>query len=243
MTVTSTNGNGAHPDAVASFTQLEELNRQVERGSLFTQATLQKGFERIEGTEQLLGAVIRALTLKGVVSAEELGVTIEELDPEEASAAIEDAAILDPTPPNIRWPSIAVRVEGEDEDEPAVQVDCAARMHICQAVCCRLKFPLSAAEVEQGNIKWDIGHPYIIRQDANGWCTHNADGTRGCEIYDERPGVCRKYSCYGDGRIWSDFDNMVLNHEWLDNNLGGDDMHISAATPPSMEAMIVQKPF
>jgi hypothetical protein len=39
-------------------------------------------------------------------------------------------------------------------------------------------------------------------------------------VYADRPGVCRHYSCANDERIWKDFENMELNHEWLDANLG-----------------------
>jgi Fe-S-cluster containining protein len=84
-------------------------------------------------------------------------------------------------------------------------------------VCCTLPFPLSAAEVEAGEVRWDLGHPYVIRQDAAGYCVHNESDHSGCSIYDRRPGVCRGYSCANDDRIWLDFDNMVLNEEFLRN--------------------------
>jgi hypothetical protein len=41
-------------------------------------------------------------------------------------------------------------------------------------------------------------------------------------VYHKRPGVCRSYSCAHDERIWKDFDNMVLNHEYLDNRKRAD---------------------
>jgi hypothetical protein len=31
--------------------------------------------------------------------------------------------------------------------------------------------------------------------------------------------VCRGYSCAKDERIWKDFDNMILNEEWIEANL------------------------
>jgi len=240
--VTHNNGHGERSESYASLTQLGELDRQVERGSLFTQATLQRSMQRIEGAEMLLAAVVRSLTAKGVVSAEELGVSFEDDDEaDDDQAPPEDAAVsaaVAAAPPSIKWPTIAVRVDDPDPaTRPEVQVDCAARMHVCQAVCCRLKFPLSAAEVDGGQVKWDIGHPYIIRHEADGWCTHNDSTTRGCRIYDDRPGVCRRYSCYGDARIWADFDNMVLNQEWIDAHLSdrGRELHVSAALPSMHE--------
>ena len=35
----------------------------------------------------------------------------------------------------------------------------------------------------------------------------------------DRPGICRHYSRANEERIWSDFENMELNHECLDANL------------------------
>ena len=103
-----------------------------------------------------------------------------------------------------------------------VEVDCDARMHVCKAVCCTLPFPLSAEEVEAGDVRWDLGHPYVIRQSAEGYCVHNDRTTGGCDVYDKRPGVCRGYSCAEDTRIWADFDNMVLNEEFLSSRKRND---------------------
>ncbi|MDQ4098381.1 MAG: YkgJ family cysteine cluster protein [Actinomycetota bacterium] len=231
------NGNGA--GVYASRGQLAELDRQVERGSLFTQATLQRGFRRIDEAESLVAAMIRALTAKGIVSEEELGVVLHDND--EAAQADDGAAesgeeeeVL-PVQPTINWPTIALRVDDPDVGEaPEVIVDCDARMHVCHAVCCKLKFPLNTEEVETGVVKWDIGHPYIIRQESSGWCTHNDTATGRCGIYADRPGICRRYSCANDTRIWKDFDNMVLNDEWISEHLGRRDLHITSVLP-SME--------
>ena len=46
-------------------------------------------------------------------------------------------------------------------------------MHVCQAVCCKLDFALTADEVENGVLRWDLGRPYLIRHEADGWCAHN----------------------------------------------------------------------
>jgi Fe-S-cluster containining protein len=92
-------------------------------------------------------------------------------------------------------------------------------MHICHAVCCKLNFALTAEEVDAGKVKWDLGFPYIVRHDADGLCTHNDRATGGCGVYADRPGICRRYSCANDRRIWKDFEKMELNSEWLDEHL------------------------
>ena len=135
---------------------------------------------------------------------------------------------------SLRWPAIAVRVDPAEETQ-LEPVDCAARMSVCQAVCCRLKFALSQDEIERGHVKWDIGHPYVIRQDSSGYCSHNDCASRSCTIYEDRPRLCREYSCRNDKRIWADFDAMVLNTEWINQHLGEGDAILLVDADPSPE--------
>ena len=39
------------------------------------------------------------------------------------------------------------------------------------------------------------------------------------EWYENRPSVCKKYSCANDKRIWKDFEKMEIDREWIDENL------------------------
>ncbi len=216
----------------ASRTELLELDRQLERGSLFTQASLERSIHRLRQAESLMADLVTALDAKGVVSVQELGVRFADQGAEDG----EDEAVED-TSARVGWPSIALRVDDPDgPTTPDVLVDCDARMHVCHAVCCKMKFPLSAPEVDAGSVKWDIGHPYVIRQESTGYCTHNDTATGHCGVYAERPAICRRYSCANDGRIWKDFDNMVLNHEWLDEHLGQRDLHVHTVFPSMDEA-------
>jgi Fe-S-cluster containining protein len=141
--------------------------------------------------------------------------------------------------PTITWPAVAIREDPPEEhrDAPAT-VDCDARIHVCKAVCCRLKFPLSTAEIEEAIVKWDIGHPYLIRHESDGYCTHNDRSAHGCTVYERRPTVCRTYSCVGDKRIWADFDAMELNHAWIEEHLGGDDGMYFDSVVASMEVPV-----
>jgi hypothetical protein len=194
-----------------------ELERQVERGSMFNQAVFQKSFTRLSTVEAVVWELVDQLLERGVVAAEDLpGANAAQAEAEARSLAVEEE------PAMMRWPAVAIRVDPTDPDE-AEPVDCAARMSVCQAVCCRLKFALNQEEVERGVVKWDIGHPYVIRHDSTGYCSHNDQSTHGCGVYGERPTLCRRYSCRHDARIWSDFDGMVLNREWIDNHLAGGD--------------------
>ncbi|HEX8691021.1 MAG TPA: YkgJ family cysteine cluster protein [Longimicrobium sp.] len=181
------------------------LESQVEAGGLFTHSALSLHAERINRVEAFLYGLADALLDGGQVTEEELRAraarAAEEL--KETGETLSGGVLLrvDPDPP-----------------AAAATVDCAARMHVCRAVCCRLSFPLSAPEIEGGKIRWELGKPYFARKDATGRCVHlGADC--GCGVYHDRPQVCRGYSCEKDERIWKDFDGMVLNQEWIDQNL------------------------
>jgi Fe-S-cluster containining protein len=235
----TSNGSGHGTGrAELALAALAELDRQLERGSFFNQAVFQRGFSRLEQVETLLARLVDVLSAQGVVAPDELGfVTSESMNGESAPSLEEGGEVpaAEAGEAGIVWPSVALRVD--DPDEPlraGVEVDCGSRMHICRAVCCRLKFPLSCEEVDSGTVKWDIGHPYVIRHESSGYCTHNDTGTGCCRIYGDRPAVCRRYSCAGDTRIWTDFEGMILNQAWIDEHLGARDLHV-AAVVPSME--------
>ena len=106
----------------------------------------------------------------------------------------------------------------------------------CASVA-RRRRPRPSPAVGAGRVKWGIGHPYVLSHASAGYCVHNATATRSCAVYEDRPGVCRRYSCVGDTRIWSDFDAMVLNHEWLDTHLSVNDLHV-ASVVPEMEVLV-----
>jgi len=200
-------------DAQDGPEKLEELDRQVERGALFMHASFDRIAARASGIESRLVELIEVLEDRGVIGAAEL------TPPPPAHPAPAPAPGQEQDAPPIQWPALALRGQ-VGPPKPAVEVNCAERMHICHAVCCKLSFALTAEEVDAGKVKFDLGFPYMIRHDADGYCTHNNRETGFCGVYEDRPGICRHYSCAGDGRIWKDFDKMELNQEWLDANLG-----------------------
>ena len=91
------------------------------------------------------------------------------------------------------------------------KVDCASRLHVCKASCCKLPLALSKEDVEEGVLRWDLGRPYIIAHGPDGFCVHLDRAQRCCSIYAQRPIPCRGYDCSRDARIWLDFENKVLN--------------------------------
>jgi Fe-S-cluster containining protein len=215
------------PDPVA------ELDRQVQRGSMFTQAVLQRTSQRISETETILARVIDQLAAGGLLDPEAMGLHADD------EPTVDSDELPELPPPTITWPAVAIREDPPEGDEvPPATVDCSARMHVCKAVCCRLKFPLSAGEVEQGAVKWDIGHPYLIRHESDGYCTHIDRPTHACGVYASRPTVCRTYSCVGDRRIWVDFDAMELNHAWIEEHLATTDGMFLESVIASMDVPV-----
>ena len=186
---------------------LDRLGRQLERGSLFTHTALGRGFVRLRELESFVYGLIDALIAREVITedevAEAVGLVRGQLD---AAGEIPE-------------PGVALRVAETEAAAPPVAVDCAARMHVCHAVCCKLDVVLSAREVEDGKAKWDLGRPYLLRHESDGLCTHNDRKTGRCGIYGNRPVPCRRYTCATDERIWKDFEKMELNDEWLAENL------------------------
>ncbi len=263
---------GAHlmtPDLmtqVATAQDIDELDRQVQRGSQFTLAILHRSAQRLGRAEAILGGVLDVLQAKGLVTTDDLDAALA------ADAALADDDVLadgglaadddsddgrpaggvddePPSAPVVGWPSVALRADPDPSPEPAAAsaaagpaVDCASRLAVCQAVCCRLRFTLSAEEVDGGAVRWDIGHPYVIRHDARGTCVHNDPATSACSVYADRPQVCRRYDCTLDGRIWKDFDGMVLNEEWITENLGPRDITVAAVVPAMMPTPVTISP-
>lgn len=186
------------------------LDRQVERGGIRTQQLLNRSFERISELEAILLGLVDRLVAAGVVTEEEL---VSAAGQVEAEAAVrgenQDHLVL-------------LREDPPGDPPEAAFVDCAARMHVCHAICCRLAVALSAGEVEAGRLRWDLGNPYRLRREADGRCTHQDRATGWCGAYDDRPRPCRTYSCAGDPRIWKDFAAMELNDEWAAASLQPD---------------------
>jgi Fe-S-cluster containining protein len=207
--------SSAEPEPAADpEASLNELERQVERGSFFTHTAIGHTALRLGEVESFVYGMIDVLMTKGVVAADELKAAAEKVRKELVDRG------------DVPHVGVALRVDEIDEAEPAqptfVPVNCAERMHICHAVCCQLDFALSQEEVEAGQVKWDLGRPYYIRHGANGFCVHNDRQTGCCGVYEHRPAVCKGYSCAHDRRIWKDFENMELNVEWLTEHFTGD---------------------
>lgn len=121
-------------------------------------------------------------------------------------------------------PRLLKRFEGQDpgvviQDSPhdkyqapgEASIACASRLSLCQAVCCKMVFPLSRQDIDERIIQWDLGRPYVIAKGEDGYCRHLDRACLCCTEHKARPLPCRVYDCRNDPRIWLDFDRRAIN--------------------------------
>ena len=123
----------------------------------------------------------------------------------------------------LRWLVARVHHLERDKYDPAheVAIDCASRLPLCRAACCRLGFFLGNQDLEEGVVRWDLARPYHVKQREDGYCVHCTTAERRCEVWAQRPVACRAYDCRGDARIWLDFEARIPNPA-LDAKPAGD---------------------
>lgn len=210
---------GMSPPA-GGATSLDGLERQVERSGVRTQSLFNRTFERLSEVEAMLLGLLDVLLAHKVITEAEIEPAVRRI--EEQVVARGDEQLQ----------AVALRTDdAAAAARPEAVVDCAARMHVCHAVCCKLAVKLDATEVEGGRLRWDLGRPYYLRKEADGRCTHQDRSSGGCGAYADRPKPCRQYSCAGDRRIWKDFDRMILNDEWLASHFKADEPQFITVAP------------
>jgi hypothetical protein len=151
---------------------IARIERQLERGSLFTHTALSKNAEEACEVASLAFGLVDLLVQKGVIAHHEVL--------ESARAVREEMHAQG----EMTGPGVALRIDAPAEPgRETVLVNCQERLPICKAICCKLSFALTAQEVEDGHVRWDLGMPYNIRQEASGFCTHLQDDPRGCGVY------------------------------------------------------------
>lgn len=153
--------------------------------------------EAQEGVRQAVDgrALAQLLLDKGIITAEEL---------EAARQSAEREITADRAD---RWKGPWLTTP---TDDPEATVDCATRHPHCQATCCSLyRVYLTADEVRRGDLLWDLAIPYALPRGPEGQCAYFDPSTLGCRVWQNRPWVCRAYTCAQDKDVWDDFSNMV----------------------------------
>jgi hypothetical protein len=185
---------------------------EVAGGLLYCHSRLNSNTSKLLESSSFLYALVELLTEKGLLQLDEL----EERKREVAVRLLD--SFLD------RGMGVAMQADERDKytfDE-TVEIDCENRVDLCKAACCRMSFALSQQDVEEGVIKWDLGRPYLIAQDSEGYCSHLDRESSCCRVRAQRPLPCRGYDCRQDNRVWLDFEKRIVNPDleqlFADNN-------------------------
>jgi Fe-S-cluster containining protein len=179
----------------------EKMRAEVAGGLRYTHSRANANSAKLLEVTAFAYAAIEILAEPGLIS-------IEELDQRKEVIA---ARLVE----KFRQEGIGAAYQDPEHDkytfESTVEIDCASRVHLCKAACCRLRFALSHQDVEEGIVQWDFGHPYFIAQGKDGYCRHLDRGCMSCTIHQNRPVPCRGYDCRQDKRIWSDFEQRIVS--------------------------------
>ncbi len=177
-------------DEKASREDLEDAARFQHQLAMQTKLDLSDTTSRLHG-------LIEELVAAGVVSMRKLEERTQKTRADERERTSKQAAVhVGPTSDKYAATDLP-------------QIDCASLLHLCKARCCKLSFALTFQDLDEGIVKWEYRLPYIIRQRADGYCTHADAETKRCDVYAHRPIVCRQYDCRKDKRVWTDFENKV----------------------------------
>ena len=178
-----------------------DLHQEVAEGLLYTHSRLNANTSKTLEAASFTYALVELLEEQGLIS-------IEELDERKRAVGQRLAQQLSEQ-------GLGVMLQEPEYDKYAfadeVEIDCANRIHLCHAACCRLTFGLSKQDVREGIVRWDLGRPYLIAQGDDGYCCHMDRANQRCTVREHRPVPCRAYDCRNDTRIWLDFEQMVPN--------------------------------
>ena len=181
----------------------EKMRAEVAGGLRYTHTRANANTAKLLEVASFAYAAIELLSERGLISVAEL---------DERKKVIADRLVE-----KFRQEGIGAAYQDPEHDKysfaATVEIDCASRIHLCKAACCRLRFALSRQDVEEGIVQWDFSHPYFIASGEDGYCRHLDRGCMGCSIHKNRPVPCRAYDCRQDKRIWSDFERRIVSPE------------------------------
>jgi len=187
----------------AASAELENLRNAVAEGLMYSHSRENANTSKVLEVASFSYALIELLNERGIISIAEL----DERKRQVGARLVEKFAEK----------GMGVALTDDEKDkysfERTVEIDCENRLALCRGACCRLSFALTVQDLEEGAVKWELGRPYMIRRDADGYCHHLERENKRCTIYHQRPIVCRGYDCRKDKRIWADFENRIVSDE------------------------------
>ena len=181
--------------------RFERLRNEVASGLMYAHGRDNANTSKVLEVASFSYALIELLMERGVISVEELDERKRQVGQRLSEKFAEKG--------------MGVALTNDEQDkyayEGSVEIDCENRIALCRGACCRLSFALTVQDLEEGSVRWDLGRPYMIRHDEDGYCHHVERTTKRCGVYGQRPVVCRAYDCRKDTRIWEDFENRVVS--------------------------------
>jgi hypothetical protein len=205
---------GVEPDTDGSPTQpvrasgaaAAPTRREVEEGIAYLHARIGATATRALESASFVYALIELLVERGVLSLDEVDARKREVAPR----LLERFERHDP--------GIATQQSPHDKYAAPVEasIDCASRVPLCKAACCKMVFPLSRQDLAEGVIRWDLGRPYVIAKGDDGYCQHLDRSCLRCTVHPARPLPCRVYDCRHDSRVWVDFERRLVSPKLAD---------------------------
>lgn len=168
---------------MASLPQNERMGedeRQVSVGFGFCHNEINTLARQLVAASTQVSALASILTERGLL-------TNDELETQQAEERKRLMSVL-----NREDFGVAISEEFPDKyDIPAdklPKIDCEARLPLCGAACCSMRFALSTQDLDEGVVRWEYGQPYLIRHDnAVGRCVHQDPDDFHCGVYEKRP--------------------------------------------------------
>jgi Fe-S-cluster containining protein len=183
--------------------QVGSLEKQFARGLQFADMLGFTNQQQLLENRVLLHALAELLIGKGILHLQEL---------EERKKQVADYLEQQDQHPKVHL----VFTEDKYRAESYSPSDCENRVHVCKASCCKLWFALSVQDMEERIVHWNYAQPFAIAQREDGYCVHHTvDSKYLCGVYENRPLICRNYTCKDDKRIWLDFEAYVINPDVL----------------------------
>ena len=178
---------------------------EVQRGFLRTALRIEDGRADLVTLARAVDSLCALLVDKGVLAADEI----------RAQLARASDPIIDKLNAESSRVRIRIHEDGGKYDAKNAEVDCAARIPVCKAACCSMQVPLGVEDLEEGQLRWQLDHPYLLLKDEDARCHYQDRKTGFCGSYDNRPRPCRTYGCQTDNRIWRDFEKMIPNEKGI----------------------------
>jgi hypothetical protein len=118
-------------------------------------------------------------------------------------------------------PSGQIRIEdGADGTYLLFDCECLDALPYCRAQCCALRGTIITPEEyhsEKYQAYWDEGvNGMVLKRDADGFCYCLDRENKRCNIYEDRPKVCRNFHCTRDAnaRGWKLANHVHRQNDW-----------------------------